>query len=149
MIQRIQTVYLLLAAVASFLLFVLPIASTDAVIAGSDLFADAKYTIQDNIVLTILFVLTGIAALAAIFLFKNRPLQRNLGRVALALTIIGVIFAIVFFMQDGIVNTSEAISPADGIGAFLPVLSIIFIVLAIRGINKDEKTVRSMDRLRD
>lgn len=149
MIQRLQSIFLFLASAACFGLFGLPFASTDQPIANSELFADSAYEITDNIALTILFVGAGALALLAIFMFKNRSLQINLSRVAFIGTVIGFVLGIILFFNDGIVKNGENLpEPSDGFGVVLPILAAIFTLLAIRYINKDEKLVRSTDRLR-
>lgn len=142
MIQRIQSIFFLLAGVASLGLLGLPFARTDAA-ASSGLFADSRYSIQDNPVLMILFLAAGIAAIAAIFFYKRRLLQM---RVALGVALflaVGLVVGIYFYTQDA---GSGAAQP--GIGAILPILGIVFSLIARKNIGKDEKLVRSMDRLR-
>jgi len=146
MTQRIQSILLLLAAAAVFALFKLPFGSSDNAIAGSALFNDRVFSIQDHIGLLGLFCGAGAIAFITIFLFNNRPLQLKLSRVAIIANVIGIIFAAVLFMQDS--NAMGAIVPKEELGLGLPVLSIIFAALAIRFINKDENLVKSMDRLR-
>ena len=70
MIQRIQTVFLLLAAAAAFCLFAFPFASTAQAVSASDMFADGFYDISDNIALQILFSLAGVLAFVSVLLFK-------------------------------------------------------------------------------
>ena len=145
MIQRIQSVLLLLAAAAVFALFKLPFGSSET-IAGSALFNDGIFSIQDHVGLLGLFCAAGAIAFISIFLFNNRPLQLKLSRVAIIANVIGIILAAVLFMQDS--NAMGAAVPKEELGLGLPVLSIIFAALAIRFINKDENLVKSMDRLR-
>ncbi len=145
MIQRIQSVLLLLAAAAVFALFKLPFGSSDT-IAASTLFNDGIFSIQDHVGLLGLFCAAGAIAFISIFLFNNRPLQLKLSRVAIIANVIGIILAAVLFMQDS--NAMGAAIPKEELGLGLPVLSIIFAALAIRFINKDENLVKSMDRLR-
>jgi peptidoglycan/LPS O-acetylase OafA/YrhL len=144
MIQRIQTIYLLLAAVAAFLLFILPFAQTNTATAMG-IFQDNFYTIFDNIALLGLFVGAGVMALIAIFLFKNRPLQLRIGLLSLFLTIAGTGVAIFLFFQN---QTENATAVKEGFGLGMPVFSSIFTLLAQRAIRKDERLVRSADRLR-
>ena len=146
MIQRIQTIFLLLAAAAGFSVLAFPFAETTNAVANSMLFADSQYAVNDNIGLLILFALAGALATASIFLFKNRSLQMKLGQFAIVADVIGLVLAVVLFWQDGILNTTTAID--DGISAYMPFAFILFGVLALRGIRKDEKLVSSMDRLR-
>ena len=146
MIQRVQSLLLLLGAAAVFGLFKLPFGMTSSSIASSGLFSDSVYTIQDHIALLGIFTAAGLLALIAIFLFKNRNLQKVFSRLSVVANIIGIILVFVFFMQDATnMGTAE---PTEGMGLGLPILSIIFTLFAIRFINKDDKLVRSMDRLR-
>ena len=146
MIQRIQSIFLLLASGAAFGLFGLPFASTTEQVAGSSLFSDSLFSITDHPVLLALFCLAGGLALISIFLFKNRKSQLLLGRLAIVANIIGLVFAIILFIQDK--DTLGANSPNDGLGLYLPLLFLVFGLLAQRFILKDEKLVRGMDRLR-
>jgi len=146
MIQRIQTIYLILASGAAFGLLALPFASTTNAVAASTLFADGMYNLQDNIGLLVLFAGAGLLSLIAVFLFKNRKTQSLLGRFSIVANIIGLVLAIILFMQDR--DALGAATPEDGMGLYLPIVFLVFGLLAQRAINKDEKLVRSMDRLR-
>lgn len=146
MIQRIQSILLLLAAIAVLALYQLPFGSSNQAIEASNLFNDRIFNLQDHIGLLILFTLAGLIAIIAIFMFRNRPLQLTLGRASIISNIIGIILGIVVFMQDS-PNMADQ-TPNEELGLGLPVLSIIFALFALRYINKDEKLVRSMDRLR-
>ena len=146
MIQRIQSLFLLLASGAAFALFALPFASTEATISSSSIFSDALYDLKDHIGLMILFGLAGVLAFVSIFLFNNRKLQMTLSRVALIANILGMVLAVILFWQD-LQGMGDAV-PNDQAGAYLPLGVIVFVALALRSINKDEKLVRSMDRLR-
>ena len=78
MIQRIQTIFLLLASGASLGLFGLPFASGSDT-AQNELLADGAFALNDHIGLMAAFAVAGALTLAAIFLFKNRGLQRCCG----------------------------------------------------------------------
>lgn len=147
MIQRIQSLFFLIAAGSAFSLFGLPFASTDQAVAESQFFQDQIYNIQDHIGLTILFVLAGALALFALFSFKDRKRQLMLARVALVANIIGIVLAVVLAVVDG-GQAQYYENPTDSPGLFMPLLFILMILLATRFIRKDEKLVRSMDRLR-
>ncbi len=146
MIQRIQTIFLLLAAASGFGVLALPFASTVDGVQVSALFSDKAYTIGDNIGLLVLFALAGALSFAAIFLFNNRPVQAKIGRGALIADIVGILLAIVLFWQDAANIGSAAVK--GGFGAVLPIAFVVFSSLAIRAIKKDENLVRSADRLR-
>ena len=146
MIQRIQTIFLALAAVSGFSVLGLPFATTPAAVQASSLFADQQYSSGDNIGLLVLFVVGAALALASIFLFKNRTLQMKISRFSLIAFVLAVVLAVVLFWQDQ-ANLGGAV-PADGLAAYMPLLSIVSAVLALRFIKKDEEKVKSMDRLR-
>lgn len=146
MIQRIQSVFLFLAGGASLGLFGLPFAKTPTPIAESVIFSDAVYNLNDQVGLMAIFGLAGAAALISIFLFRNRKLQMRLSLSALILNIGGLAFAGLYLSEQLTEAGKNAIQ--DAAGMYLPLLAIFFCFLAYRFIGKDEKLVRSMDRLR-
>jgi len=145
MIQRIQTIFLLLAALAFFSLFGLDFLSSN--INTQQFLADKSFDIQDHIALTVLAALGGVLALATIFLFENRSLQMRFGYLVMLLSIaLPAVAAILFYQEwSGISNTAKLTLQ---LGLAAPALSLIFSILANRFIRKDEKLVKSMDRLR-
>ncbi len=144
MIQRIQTIFLLLGAGSCFGLLGLPVAETDqAVEGGNSFFADQAYTIQDSGALLGIFLAAGLLFLGGIFLFRNRPLQMRLSLTSLFLVVLGVALGIYLYVQD---PAAAQASVEAGVG--LPALAAVFALLAYRFIKKDEKLVRSADRLR-
>jgi hypothetical protein len=145
MIQRIQTVFLFLAAGAAFGLFGLPLAKTEAAMASSEIFQDQQFNLLDDTVMLSLFVAAGVIAFLAIFLFKNRVLQRNITFLSIFITVVAIGWSIFRFTQD---PAAESGNIQYQLGLGLPVLIIIFAGLAARFIKKDDKLVKSMDRLR-
>ena len=146
MIQRIQSIFLLLAAAAGFGVLAFPFAITGEAVLGSALFSDKVYTTGDNIGLLVLFAVAGALSVATIFLYNNRQLQLKIGRIALIAVILGVGLAGVLFWQD--LSNIASSSVDGGMGAYLPVLFILFTSLALRAIKKDDALVKSADRLR-
>ena len=146
MIQRIQSIFLVLAATSGFGVLALPFATTSEGVQASALFSDKVYSIGDNIGLLVLFVLAGALSVAAIFLFKNRQVQMKIEKFALIADILGIVSAVVLFWQD-FANIGNA-SVEGGLAVCLPFLFILFSSLALRAIKKDENLVRSADRLR-
>ena len=146
MIQRIQSIFLLLAAASGFGTLAIPFATTPQLVQASPLFADGNYSTNDNIGLGVLFVVAGALALAGIFLFKNRQAQMKAGRFAIIANILGFVLAVILLWQD--VANLENVTIEDGIGAYLPLAFLVFAILALRFIKKDEALVKSMDRLR-
>ncbi len=146
MIQRIQTIFLLLAAASGFGVLATPFATTSTTVQDSVLFADAIYNVQDNAGLLVMFALAGALSLASVFLFKNRQTQMKICRLAIIANILGFVLAIFIFWRD--LAAIHAVTPSDGMGAYLPLAFLVFGILALRFIRKDEETVKSMDRLR-
>lgn len=146
MIQRIQSIFLLLSGVACFGLLALPFAATAEPVAQSVFFADGLFNILDHPAIMAIFLVAGGLSLLSIFLYKNRTNQARLAQLAIVANIIGLILAVVLFMQDAAVQTEVVVD--DKLGLFLPPISLVFLFLAIRAIRKDDKVVRSMDRLR-
>lgn len=146
MIQRIQTIYLALAAACAFGLFALPFATSAQSTDATSLFADGIYNINDHTALLALFCAAGALALISIFLYNNRKQQLLMGRFAIIANVIGIILVLIFLYQDGAQAGEAVVNEQLGVG--LPILFIVFALLAQRGISKDEKLVRSADRLR-
>ena len=136
MLQRIQTVYLLICVIASAVLpFVFPL--------WVDENEKAIYFTESTISM-ILFGLIALLGLISIFSFKNRQNQFVLNR----LNIILNLFLLGFFVYRSLSLSGETVVSEKGIGMLIPVFSIVFLVLANRAIKKDEDLVKSVDRLR-
>lgn len=147
MIQRIQSIFLLLAGVSAFALFAVPFGTTPEPVAESVIYADGVYNIKDSVGLLILFCAAGALALISIFLYNNRKSQLLIGRFAIIANIIGFILVIIFYVN----NAAELTSINDQenyLGFSLPIAFLVFAILAQRAITKDENLVRSSDRLR-
>lgn len=154
MIQRIQTVYLFLAGVLLLGQFALPYAHCTGGTAlaglqgtGTNVFSDAVYNLRE---LTTFSSLTGVAvafAIAAIARFKNRLRQMSAVYVtmgAIAILIGGIVF--IGYSDSKQLPAGTAVQP--DLGGIFPLLSLLFLFLALRGIRKDESLVNSMNRLR-
>ena len=136
MLQRIQTVYLFIAALISgVLIFFVPLWSNET---GEPVY------VEEVLLALSLYLGSAILSLITIFLYKNRKLQFVLGRVNILLNFILLgVFVYWSLTVPGEMQISE-----KGIGMFLPVLSIVFLVLANKAIKKDEDLVKSADRFR-
>ncbi len=136
MIQRIQTVYLILVALlAGALPFYLSLWTGTG---GNTIFA------KDISWIAFVFGASSAMAVVAIFLFKNRKNQFVFNR----LNIILNLFLLGFFVYRSLNLSGETSVSEKGIGMLIPVFSIVFLVLANRAIKKDEDLVKSVDRLR-
>lgn len=141
MIQRIQTVWLLIAAILMAGVFYFPFYEMPN--------AEAL-TVGRNYLAVVLAGISIILSFLIIFNFKNRKRQLNL----CWLNILSCVALLVwlFYSVDRQETTNAAAGNQSGhywIGAFLPLISIIFLLMARSAIKKDHKLVQSMDRLRD
>ena len=100
-----------------------------------------------------LAAVVALVALVTVFLYKNRVRQMRVVAVAFLLNVIFV-FLLFFWAVDAYGKTvMQAMQGADlqvtwFVGAYAPIVSLLFFVLAHRGIKKDEAKVRAADRLR-
>ena len=137
MIQRIQTVYLLIALIISGVLpYLFPLWTM----------SDGKefHFVSDSIY-TILFGLTTTLTLVSIMYFKKRQHQFVLNRLSIILNLI----LLVLFVYRSLNLSGETPAVSEkGIGMFLPIVAIVFLALANKAIKKDEDLVKSADRLR-
>jgi hypothetical protein len=136
MIQRIQSIWFLLASVCAFLTLKMPfyVGTTQ----------DHKPTYQlmgtENYYLMLLTIIIGVLAFAIIFLYKKRKLQIRLSVLGIMLELI-LIF--LYYLE-----VRTYVDGAYALTALLHSCVIFFFFLALKGIGKDIKIVRSSDRLR-
>ncbi|WP_452218877.1 DUF4293 domain-containing protein [Lacinutrix undariae] len=136
MLQRIQTIYLLLSAGISVgLIFVFHLWTTNE---GLPFYA------QDDKLYLGLFIASAVLSLVSIFRYNNRKSQFVLGRLNIILNFI----LLGLFVYQSLNISGEANVSEKGIGILLPIFSIVFLVLANKAIKKDEDLVKSVDRLR-
>ena len=129
MLQRIQTVYLLIVLILSSSCLYLSF--------NIDFKSPAGYYFQSNFGFLIFPILT----LVTIFLYKKRHLQVIFSIILIFLfTIQGVIFGIEINIEDGL-SYSEIL-------IFISFLCILLLFFARRNILKDEALIRSVDRIR-
>jgi hypothetical protein len=137
MLQRIQSFWYLLAAACTFLTL------NFAFFSGVNITDKAfhELTAKENNIILILTVANGIGILiVALFLFKNRKLQF---RINLLCIVLSILIIALYFLQ--VKNYSQGSYTLWAIFSFaVPV----FLIMAARGVYKDEKLVKSLDRLR-
>jgi predicted permease len=155
MLQRIQTIYLLLASVALFALFFFPIAHDVYTATGpKTIKIDGVYEQVNGqlvrstsfLVLTIVCIIVALLPLFIISRYKNLRQQY-----AFCMSLIMVLFGFSYWMANTVTDTigkTEFGTSNMGIGMFLSSLSIIFLIMAIKAIRQDEKLLKSVDRLR-
>lgn len=138
MIQRIQTLWLLLATVCAFITLKFSFYSGNKMVNNQKQFS--HLTANENILLTILSVTVGIAALILIFFYKDRKMQMRLISLDLLLSLLNI-----YLYFSATKNFVEG--RVDWSCIFVFVIPI-FLFLAAKGVYRDQKLVKSMDRLR-
>ena len=130
MIQRIQTIYLLMISIVAIL--------------GIFLFTPTEFVgfgLINPVLLKIYFVLTGVLSTLTLILFKRRKTQLSLNRLHYFFQILASI-GLVYEISN--TNDLEALLPWLAI----PILILILLLLSSNAIKKDEDLIRSIDRLR-
>ncbi len=141
MIQRKQSVYLLLGAVSLSVVFLL-----GGIFDGQAAASLAWYT--PSLITT--GAATVILAIGTIFLYQNRELQKKM---VLGVQVLDLVFIMILVGGMYLTGTLSVqvggTQPVEGILVLLlPILAYVFFYLARRGIQADIDLVRSMDRLR-
>ena len=177
MIQRKQTLFLLVAACAMAMTLMFPIASfTGKAPLGVPVSGELNLIAKDNPnlmneilegqpvtmsqkgfikvwPLTVLSILTTTIAMVTVFLYKNRVLQMRVLAVGFLLGVVEI-FLIFFWAVDSYVDkvtvpmACEDIDLSYGIGTWSLIVAVVLMFLAQRAIKKDEEKVRAADRLR-
>ncbi|PZX64689.1 DUF4293 domain-containing protein [Hydrotalea sandarakina] len=138
MIQRIQTLWLLLTAACAFISLKLPFYTGNVMENQSSVFK--SLTASSSLLINIITVIIGVFAIVFIFLFKNRKRQLWLTFLLFVLTILQIV--LLYFQTSSFVQGTWAIS------ILIYIAMPILLILAMRGIYKDEQLVKSVDRLR-
>ena len=141
MIQRLQTIWLLLAVAALVVFVTQSEAWTGGALAAITWLPTAGYALA---------VLTALVAAFAVFFYKDRKRQRA---VVLAAQWLDVLLVLALAAAVGLVAfggeaAADALLPAQAVTLILPVGAYVFLRLARRGVEKDIKLVKSMDRIR-
>lgn len=153
MIQRIQSLYLLLVVIGSVLLFFLPITAYFSAeftylfnVMGLDLVSG-----QEAVVNTVFWYLIPINAiiiittLIAIFMFKKRIIQNKI--IAFSFLFNAVFIGLLYWITDSIAKELDTAVHYQ-IAAAIPFLNVLFLIFAAKAIRRDEAKVRAADRLR-
>ena len=142
MIQRIQSIYLLLVI---FLSIGAPFFLKLWVEADNEVFAFDLFAYESILykLVPISFIISALLALISIFRFNDRQQQFVLGRIIILINLF--LLGILIYLS---LNIPGEIFSEKGIGMFIPSIVILFSVLANKAIRKDENLVKSVDRLR-
>jgi uncharacterized membrane protein len=139
MLQRMQSVWLLLAAICAFLTIKFSFFSGNLETPGQP--ASFQYlTATFNIWILIVTIALVCIAVIDIFLYKNRKFQSRLALLGILLSILNIFL---YYKQ-----TQRFTIGNYDLTAILAIVIPVFFYLAMRGIYKDQKLVKSLDRLR-
>lgn len=165
MIQRIQTLWLAFIVLLSVAAFFFPIVDFTFEFKSMQTTQyygllpqpstqDSEQFIQLTPAWSLLFMQIGVAliAIVSIFLYKNRPLQVKFvagGLLFLTIYIAFLLFVKIDGLEKGITDLyTVPVVSYNKIAVSFPLLQILLFILAQRAIRKDERIVRSADRLR-
>ncbi|HMR93479.1 MAG TPA: DUF4293 family protein [Chitinophagaceae bacterium] len=140
MIQRQQTLWFLLAAAAAVLSFMFPFYTGNIIKDGTTIPSYHELDGASGFFLLVLTGITAVIAIAAIFLYKERKTQL---KVAVAGAVVSIILLIIYISQ-----VKKFANGRLSLSSVLVIAVIIGFVLAARGIWRDEKLVKSLDKLR-
>ena len=177
MIQRKQTLFLLLAVCALAMSFMFPIASFTAkaplgipVSGELNLIAKENPSLMNDILngnavtmgqkdyikvwpMTVATALAALIVLVSLFLFKNRVTQMRVVAVAFLLGVIDIFLIFIWAVEAYIDKVTVPMACTDikvhyGLGTWCPIVAVVLLFIAQRAIKKDEEKVRAADRLR-
>ncbi len=157
MIQRIQSAYLLVSVILTFLFAFLSFASfevNDNVYFMKVMglyYQDTSEVLFEapNMSLSAVVFFSILLSISAVFNFKKRSVQIQLVTLAIIaqLASVGLVLFAISTLPVGIL---EGTMPQVNytFASFLPIAAVVFLVLALRGIKKDEKLIKSLNRIR-
>lgn len=161
MIQRVQSIYLLVSALVLSAILAVPYAAFEGVsgqqtlsILGGRFQRADGLTIVDTFQLIplILLSISTLLLLGSIFLFKNRKLQVKLVNLSMFSTFIFLLSLGTNIYRQIELNMTQNLALsfnfAKSLGLLIPIIALVFAWLATRGIKRDEELVRSADRIR-
>ncbi|MBO5717927.1 MAG: DUF4293 domain-containing protein [Alistipes sp.] len=152
MIQRIQSLYLLVAAALMSLTLFMPIATfvVDGNTYELSAFALSCGDMSESTLwMGVMLVMATLLPLVVIFLFKRRTLQVRLCAVEIVLLLGSlVMIGLYYWLTSRLFENLVVEHRQFGWGAPMPLVSLVLTALASRAIFKDEVLVRSLDRIR-
>lgn len=159
MIQRSQTVFLFIAAVVMAFAVFMPLATfygeghevtLTAFSVTETTNPDAPLPLPEFgtiiVFLGALLAISALLPLITLFLYKKRFLQLRLCFAEIVL-LVGSQGFIAYYIYN-LRNSFDVMVWKFGVPSILPLVSLIFIILAMRGIIHDDKLVKSLDRIR-
>ncbi len=157
MIQRIQSVFIVAAAIVTLIFAFTTFASFE--VNGSFYFMkviglyyqDTSEVLFEtpNLSLSAVTVFSLLLSISALFNYKNRKLQLRLVSLNIFAQLVSI--GLVFFATSSIPNALfEGTTPSINYlwPSFLPIVAAAALIMAMRGIKKDEHLIKSLDRIR-
>src|SRR3954471_1287255 len=132
MIQRVQTIWLLLAAIAGFLTTQVPLYA--GMLVGEVV---KKFYATENLLLFAVAILAALLAFIAVFLFKNRKAQMSWVMLGTVISI--ALIALEVWQIGEFENRNGTLKGTYYWGALLPIAMLLFYILAASNIRKDNK----------
>jgi len=147
MIQRIQTVYLLVAGLLTATLFKLDFAeilvNDELHIFNAKGIFNGENIIFDGLPVMVFIGLITLLHFVAIFMYKKRI--RQIRMVVFTIILLLGLFGLFFYFTYAAFSNAQV---AYKVPMAFPLVAIILDYLAIRGIGKDEALIRSLNRIR-
>lgn len=156
MIQRIQSLYLLLAGALMFCMFKMPLATFINEVGVWKFYADSIIETASDTSTTatidtwpvaIIIALAGVLSFIAIFGYKNRRRQIKICMLSGLFMLLFYPIAFIYWWFAKDMLATEAF-PSLGAVLIFPLVALILVVIAVRSIKADERLVRSADRIR-
>ncbi len=142
MIQRIQTIWLLLAILSASIAFFLPFAVEFSSAIDTTVVEGEGLNAINNILATILIGDIIVCGFIGIGTFKKRKIQKAF------CVIVSLLSAVCIAYMIYAAEFEEGVQRKISFGVIAPILSFVFGILAFNGVRKDDKLVKSLDRLR-
>jgi FtsH-binding integral membrane protein len=146
MIQRVQSVWLLLAALLNSGTLFFDLYRYHTLVNGADQLQAIRAAQHYPTILVASVII--ILPLVTIFMYNNRKRQLAMAVAGITATAGFITLALGHITSVVSKMTPPPVSGSYWIGSVIPAAAVIMLVLAILGIKKDDKLVRSMDRLR-
>lgn len=156
MFQRIQTLHLFIALVAAVIFFFFPFAKYFTLegmyefsVTGMKLVTDSSVTMTTYPLPVLLLSLTSIVIvliIVALLIYKNRIKQMRI--IAVAFLFNAILIGAMFFLADKYGSTFKVDANYKNVGLLMPLIILVFLLLANKGIRKDEIKMRKSNRIR-
>ena len=149
-IQRIQSLLLLLAIIAVAVFLFIPYGYWDAKVPQMAVDQYGPLVATNQPALLVPGIIALVLMVVSIFLYKNLPLQKSMVMLS-GLVVSAMIITVVYLLCDTypVAGMPEVtVKPLWGVSIALLGAALIGVIFAVKGINADQKLLKSYDRLR-